>query len=333
MCVAVVVESTTDITLEDLQKMERQNSDGGGVAWIAGGQVMFRKGLTALEIHELMPVLPRPFLMHFRIATRGAAVPELTHPFPIGPAALDGDLVGLADGVIIHNGTWSDYAKHVPPGIDPAKVSDTQIAAYVAGYDEKVLDHVSWSNAIMRVSPEGHADITMRGQWSEHGGNMFSNLHWRSTWTFGRGYTAASGWSNASDADWTFDEWAQWQDRHRGPVATHGRTGKLPPLGPRKSERKLAKRERRATRLRQKRIEAGVPLDLVDLMTQATKRGHEITPSDHEIAEYLMTGGDPALFDAAWEAQHGAVVPTLTDEEDQALSCTVGMPRRSGRQL
>src|SRR5579864_305402 len=181
MCVAVLVESK-DPTPDEIRSMARQNPDGGGIAWVDGNLVHYRRGLNADKAIALVAKLPRPYFMHFRIATRGKPIPQLTHPFPVGFAAISGadDLKGMAAAVLMHNGTWQDFRKYVPPGIDADAVSDTQIAAYMVGVSgEDILDHVPWSNAIMRAAGEGRANITLRGNWTEHNGNQYSNLHWQ----------------------------------------------------------------------------------------------------------------------------------------------------------
>lgn len=175
MCVAVIVASKKRVPSDHLQAMHEANPHGGGIAWCKDGVVMFRKGMTWQEIDAVQDALPRPFLLHFRIATRGAKIPELTHPFPLGMQAFTEDLTGVAEkGVLIHNGTWGDFDKYVPNGIDKNAVSDTQVAAYVAGIDEDVLNEVKWSNAIMTPKK-----LIYRGQWYQENGNYYSNTHWK----------------------------------------------------------------------------------------------------------------------------------------------------------
>lgn len=208
MCVAVVVESNSDLSLKDLQKMENANSDGGGVAWCEDGKIHFQKGLKAEQIFKLQSILPRPFLLHFRIATRGAAIAALTHPFPLGAQSFLGETSGSASGVIIHNGTWSGFEKYIPQGIDHVKVSDTQVAAYVAGFDESILDDVKWSNAIMRAAGGDRCDVTLRGQWTEHEGNQFSNMHWQHTYVSWRDYAdRGSKYFAGSNYKYADSEW------------------------------------------------------------------------------------------------------------------------------
>lgn len=186
MCVAVIVESKDRIPSEYLKAMAEHNPDGGGVAWIDGDLIQYRKGLTWQQIDSFQHLLPRPFLLHFRIATRGGKIPELTHPFPVGMQAFTDDLTGMAPAVLIHNGTWMDFRKHVPEGIDANLVSDTQTAAYVAETNEKILDEVKWSNAIMKAKGNGRADLTLRGHWTDFKGNQYSNLHWLSELRFNK---------------------------------------------------------------------------------------------------------------------------------------------------
>jgi hypothetical protein len=181
MCVAVIIRDKSRIPKDNIKAMHEANPHGGGIAWYGDGDIVhYRKGMSWEEIDAIQDQLPRPFLMHFRIATKGGKIPELTHPFPIGMQAFTEDLVGIADkGVIIHNGTWSDYHKYIPNGINIADVSDTQVAAYVAAFDPTILDEVKWSNAIMTA-----AGIKYRGQWQEYEGNLYSNLGWKRTYQY-----------------------------------------------------------------------------------------------------------------------------------------------------
>lgn len=237
MCVAVVIESPRPVPTEQIRLMAETNPDGGGVAWIDGDTIQFRKGLTWQEVAWLSSELPRPFLMHFRIATRGEAIPELTHPFPVGWQALDGDLSGSAPAVVIHNGTWNGYDRHIPRGIDPRSVSDTQIAALVAGEREDILDHVGWSNAIMRAAGHGRADLTLRGNWHEFEGNLYSNLHWQDDWRYWRANTPKIDTRKAKEA---------------------------------KAARKAAKRARRNARLAARGVETVDLYDLIDAVNSGS---------------------------------------------------------------
>ena len=203
MCIAAVIKGT--ITPDQIKKMADHNPDGGGVAWInSPGLIAYRKGLTADEVIAIVEKLPRPFLLHFRIATRGGKRPELTHPFPIGWDSFSDDLVGFSDrGVLIHNGSSSAFDHLLPKGIAMATASDTQIAAYAAGFDESVLDRLTWSNALLR--PNG--SICARGCWTIEDGNHYSNMHWK-TRVYVSPYSGSTGrgWEA-----WDADDWQNWR--------------------------------------------------------------------------------------------------------------------------
>lgn len=160
--------------------MEGDNPDGAGIAWIEEGSCFYLRGLNAKQIFDLQRTLPRPFFLHFRYATRGGKSMNLTHPFPLGDAAFTAGLAGSSElGVLMHNGTWHGYEKHIPEHINPERVSDTQVAAYVipfVGHD--ILDDVSWATAVM-FQKDGEWNINYRGTWVSHKGNRYSNLNWQ----------------------------------------------------------------------------------------------------------------------------------------------------------
>lgn len=228
MCVAAVIFKP--VPLQDLECMENDNPHGAGIAWEANGTIRFLKGLTAKEIHQMQEdeVITYPYLMHYRWATHGARINELTHPFPLGPRALFGELSGEADAVLIHNGTWNRYTqealRHVSAGnyeipdelIDVA--SDTAVAAWLALYDQSILDDVPWATAVAEIKPgtdgQPTMEITTRGTWSDHEGNWYSNLNWlTSYWTYYTPPTTGKGY----DSELT--NWDRYINRvHRGEV-------------------------------------------------------------------------------------------------------------------
>lgn len=229
MCVAVVVDTRENIPLKNLEAMEKSNPDGAGIAWVDGDNVHFRKGLTAAQIFEIQDGLPRPLFIHFRIATRGAKIPELTHPFPVGMQSFLGELSGTAQTVFMHNGTWPEYRKYVPEGIDADKVSDTQTAAYALTFDESILVDVVWSNAIMQATGNGRNSVSLRGRWTEENGIWYSNTYWKSELN----RTAYKHWGNRPS--WGEDEWqAFYGKREEGRGGTPDLPRTVTPLVPRR---------------------------------------------------------------------------------------------------
>jgi hypothetical protein len=181
MCVAVIVESDKGPSDSDLYHMNQDNPHGVGLAWAMGDLVRYRKGLTWRQARDLLAKIPRPALLHFRWATHGGLDRAMTHPFPLGRKAITSrKLNGAAKAVLIHNGVWKGYDKFAPAGLDLNRWSDTAVAAYAAGtFGEEILDYVDWATAVARAPGGGRLDITTRGYWEEHEGNLYSNLTWQ----------------------------------------------------------------------------------------------------------------------------------------------------------
>lgn len=126
--------------LAHLQHAEKQNDDGGGMAWVEGGKVHFQKGMEAKDIHIKMKNLQAPAIIHFRIATDGPVCAELTHPFPISkdcPPVVS----GTADMVLAHNGRWTAWRTVLLGHVRDAKIplpdgpwSDSRAMAFIAAH-------------------------------------------------------------------------------------------------------------------------------------------------------------------------------------------------------
>lgn len=215
MCVAVLVETEAGPTADELKAMDSENPHGAGVAFSRGNQVRYHKGVTWKWIAKNQASWPRPYLLHFRWATHGGRARHLAHPFPISiSAVLSKRLSGDADAVLIHNGVWSDYKRFLPHWLrkEEDRWSDTAVAAYAAKvYGEDVLDDVAWSTAVGRARGIGRMDVTLRGNWVEHQGNMYSNLNWQQPTRFQYG-----GWDGWEDYHaWAYRERASEDVRRR----------------------------------------------------------------------------------------------------------------------
>jgi predicted glutamine amidotransferase len=181
MCVAIIVPEGADVPdLATLEACEGQNPHGGGVAWLKGGKVRWKKGLSAKEAHALVVALPGPHFIHFRIATVGGKTDELTHPFPISERA-ETAVEGSADAVLMHNGTWDAWQEHmlrllrgkVPDG----DWSDSRAMAYLAHhYGDNILSLID-DGRIAVLRRDG--SIRTWGHWEREGGCLYSNLHWQ----------------------------------------------------------------------------------------------------------------------------------------------------------
>ncbi len=162
------------------------NKDGFGFAWVEGGNVRWDKGYESGELNAALMdrylALPFPKAIHFRLATHGGVIPELTHPFPI-KRGVPHDLAGTAKAVLFHNGIWHDYddrlregilAGVLNPNILQGGMSDSRAMAVLAQrFGEDFLDLLSLgSNKVLVLRSDTWYTY---GQWSEKDGWSASN--------------------------------------------------------------------------------------------------------------------------------------------------------------
>lgn len=200
MCVIMVIKDQrpTEKMVEDAWFT---NDDFGGVAWREGGLVHWKKGIEDVEeMKALIAVLPTPFIAHFRIASSGAVIPELTHPMPIDeevPLFLSGTTGG---SVLFHNGTWGkwqDYSMDMTIHLRTAEGgkikipkgpwNDTRTMAWAAAhYGPEVLNFIGEKCVVF-----GPEDLQVfRKDWDMVNGVLCSNKHFDRSWhqTTGQGF-------------------------------------------------------------------------------------------------------------------------------------------------
>jgi hypothetical protein len=179
MCVILVCPETVRPKPEVLYACHEANPHGAGVAWREAGRVRWQKNLTAGEVMTLLKKLEGEVVVHFRWASVGGVDPRLCHPFPITPKA-SVSLSGMADNVLFHNGTWSDYPdalerleRHRKEPLPGGPMSDTRAAALVV--------HTAGADVLHRMSGRWvwmNAERTrLFGPWEEWKGMQVSNTH------------------------------------------------------------------------------------------------------------------------------------------------------------
>jgi hypothetical protein len=204
MCVAALLYTRPKTS--DIECMFDHNPHGAGFAYQHGDTLRIVRGL--MTVTDLLRALDDepivyPALLHFRWATHGGQIPELTHPFPTGVQALMGELDTTSDQVLIHNGTWANYSRYIAKIVDATKLphsvvegqSDTAIAAFLARDDEALLENVYWATAISKPSKHGMC-TTLRGTWYTHEGNLYSNLSWVGSSGRWPAWMLSGGWSD-----------------------------------------------------------------------------------------------------------------------------------------
>ena len=185
-------------TEEMLKSAEAMNSDGGGVAWIEGKEVVWEKGLH-VKTKYIMDLIKDckiqlPMIIHFRITTHGGTNDELCHPFAISKENFNKDIETSGrdtKGVLFHNGIWSNYDDvaldvlktnpdaHLP---DSGNLSDSRVMAWLVQYFG--MNYLSMIDEKVTVlTPEGIR--TFGKGWTKVQGNECSNDSFDHTYSYG----------------------------------------------------------------------------------------------------------------------------------------------------
>lgn len=256
MCVAVTMEPGTDLTLDEVVKMDRTNADGVGVAWARNGRVEWFKttNVDPAEIHGAIRAWrDYPRLVHFRLSTAGGTRPDLCHPFEVGPRAKC-DVKGHGAKVMIHNGHWNRWneVKNLldKEGLlpDDGPWSDSRLAAYLAYTDPEWFAALGGRVAVMG----GDGGIMRLGDWSDlRPGIKVSNKLWESEHKYKRG--GYSGYRNWKGWNWTEEEMEQFleeeEEREKKAIEEAIKADE--------EQRKQEKAARKAAKREQRRIKHG----------------------------------------------------------------------------
>jgi hypothetical protein len=193
MCVICIAQDER-MTKDHVEKMWSHNKDGGGIAWREKGKVHWRKGLSEEEMLDFVLTLPLPYVAHFRIASCGGVLPELTHPFPI-QKTVPLDLKGSSTSpVLFHNGhlgRWKEILMNLCINnkleLPDGAWSDTRLMAWVAAHcTTNILPHFD-----ERLVNFGVNDMDVWGTgWTKVEGLYVSNQTWKNSYNstnFNRG--------------------------------------------------------------------------------------------------------------------------------------------------
>jgi hypothetical protein len=212
MCVAVTLAPGSTLTRDEVERMNRSNSDGVGVAWAHNGAVHWFK-TTKVEPEHIERLIYYwsnfPRLVHFRLATAGGTRSDLCHPFEVGPLA-SCRTQGSSGKVMIHNGHWGRWsevhalleAEDLLP--DKGPWSDSRLAAYLAHADPDWLQALGGRVAMM----DGEGKVDRMGDWQQlRQGIYVSNKIWDYNNYRRGGYTGYGEWKG-----WEWDEhdWAEY---------------------------------------------------------------------------------------------------------------------------
>ena len=221
MCVIIAVgENGKRPTDLQVVKCYQRNAEGAGIAWVedaadgSGKEVVWKKALDRDQILELVRTVPQPFIAHFRIASVGGVHPELTHPFEIGPDAVN-DIEGRTKlGVLFHNGTWGRWEDMVLTSavkfgfqLPTHKWNDSRAIAYLGWIYGPGLFEILQEQKIAVLTAAGGLEVYHAEKWKNLDGILFSNDAWVNEYVpgFSPAYTPVN---------------RHQQHQHQGPVGT-----------------------------------------------------------------------------------------------------------------
>jgi hypothetical protein len=196
MCVLAIVKDKPISDL-DIEKIWSQNSCGSGVAFYQRGKISYIKGIMKLkELKTLLPGIPAPYVVHFRIGTAGDNSPALTHPFIVdndlanNPLTFDEQKRPVE--LLFHNGHYSGYldsfvslciARKVK--FPEYSVSDTYCIAKLAGsLGTGYLKLISGlSNKFVTMNNKGIFCYPSEKDFTDIDNVLYSNTYWRYTYS------------------------------------------------------------------------------------------------------------------------------------------------------
>lgn len=177
MCVIIIKPKGIILNQRDLARIKQQNNDGIGIAWQQDKEVHVRKGLTLPQLSKYN-IARNELLVHFRFATHGSKHSSMAHPFPVVSSRDALQLISYKTNreVLAHNGIIRAYGDN--------ELSDTadfilSTLAHIPSRQARIalLDSLAnrQSNRFALMSPK---HIELFGDFQEHEGVMYSNLHW-----------------------------------------------------------------------------------------------------------------------------------------------------------
>lgn len=190
-CIIHRPKGAKEISLSDLERLIKVNSDGWGTSYFKDGHIKVRKSLNMDEAIAQVRELEKEdveFLFHVRYATHGLVTLENCHPF------------NLTDGVMFHNGKINVYCRD-------KKMSDTYYFSLKVNRFFRKNKSLDWiinkfstnlgASRTAFMSDKG--EIVKFGKWHERDGCFYSKpVYTYSTYSGYEGYYDGYGydWKN-----------------------------------------------------------------------------------------------------------------------------------------
>lgn len=214
MCVIFSAPKGNQIPLEALQDGTYKNSDGWGVMWHDGNQLLHEKSpeADAEAIYEITKKIPYQTVVHLRMTTHGHNSMDNTHPFEIIPNRLLMMHNGIVDVPVPHQSLKSDtrvlvddYLKPLI-GNKPGRIRNKGLKNFI----QSLIGPSS--NRLVFMDEEGKLTYFNKSLGIEWKGLWASNTY---GWTLHRegrelkritNYDSYKNWSRGFD-DWRYDSY------------------------------------------------------------------------------------------------------------------------------
>jgi hypothetical protein len=205
MCIIAVCKRT--MTKAEFDNCWDNNDDGFGMAWLEKSEgefitcvdkgYMTQRSAFSGYMENVEKAKISPHVCHFRLASAGKKVGDLTHPFVISPDAMvDGNDNDSYDyrttlPVLFHNGHYTDWQNllvniSMEHGFPKGMISDTKVLCTGLGIAEKKHGVGTYDKLLHYMSGKFvvvvNGNVFMYGEFydSEDKKVMFSNLTFRS---------------------------------------------------------------------------------------------------------------------------------------------------------
>lgn len=178
MCLLAILNKM--MTPKQATKAMLANSDGIGIAYRDKGKLYIDRDISIQDLMRYGELYQGPYMVHFRLISAGANIPQLMHPFPIQDN-LD-MLAGSTNVALAHNGhimQWENTAKRFGIKVDKTW-SDTKMLAYMVNYldDHAWLDDLASGQKFALMNKDEIIRYGSGWYQEQHTKNIYSNIYW-----------------------------------------------------------------------------------------------------------------------------------------------------------
>jgi gamma-glutamylaminecyclotransferase len=188
MCQIISVPAGRKVNLDNLDKAQKYNKDGYGVAWYEDGIVKTYKTMNYIVFKGIIKALtPYTKIVHLRHTTVGLTNLENCHPFsiPTGQLFHNGTIISLKPDTVLKDGKWT-----CGDGSDSSALADILWATEyesVADVEELLKAIIGKTiNRLAFIEDDGKVTIINEHLGEEEDGIWYSNDYHKKSKHWGR---------------------------------------------------------------------------------------------------------------------------------------------------